>query len=214
MSKAVLTTKGLKWILSTNTILIQSVTWCFSFIPNLLDNNIFLPCYRFISAGPDQRRTESSDSQGNVRGSYTFLDDKGVQRYPQLPTISHYQRPSKERNKGNIHKYPQENFNNKNSYVAKNIPTRFYNRVPAKRPLTALCCGVKHLQHWFSDRAHQSKSIARYSEEHAQSTLHLLIIDIDSEKRALSLNRTLFISPLGAINDKQARFPDDMWPAH
>ncbi|GBP27635.1 hypothetical protein EVAR_102890_1 [Eumeta japonica] len=36
--------------------------------------------YRFISAGPDQRRTESSDSQGNVRGSYTFLDDKGVQR--------------------------------------------------------------------------------------------------------------------------------------
>ncbi|XP_063360943.1 uncharacterized protein LOC134650049 [Cydia amplana] len=36
--------------------------------------------YRFISAGPDQRRTESSDAQGNVRGSYTFLDDKGVQR--------------------------------------------------------------------------------------------------------------------------------------
>ncbi|XP_014371753.2 uncharacterized protein LOC106721345 [Papilio machaon] len=36
--------------------------------------------YRFISAGPDQRRSESSDSQGNVRGSYTFLDDKGVQR--------------------------------------------------------------------------------------------------------------------------------------
>ncbi|KAJ0179723.1 hypothetical protein K1T71_004314 [Dendrolimus kikuchii] len=36
--------------------------------------------YRFISAGPDQRRTESSDSRGNVRGSYTFLDDKGVQR--------------------------------------------------------------------------------------------------------------------------------------
>ncbi|XP_072940588.1 uncharacterized protein Cpr73D [Epargyreus clarus] len=36
--------------------------------------------YRFISAGPDQRRSESSDSHGNVRGSYTFLDDKGVQR--------------------------------------------------------------------------------------------------------------------------------------
>ncbi|KAM3961603.1 cuticular protein 73D [Aphomia sociella] len=36
--------------------------------------------YKFISAGPDQRRTESSDSHGNVRGSYTFLDDKGVQR--------------------------------------------------------------------------------------------------------------------------------------
>ncbi|XP_050681694.1 uncharacterized protein LOC126977060 isoform X2 [Leptidea sinapis] len=36
--------------------------------------------YRFVSAGPDQRRTESSDSRGNVRGSYSFLDDKGVQR--------------------------------------------------------------------------------------------------------------------------------------
>nr|CAI5844750.1 unnamed protein product [Callosobruchus analis] len=35
--------------------------------------------YRFVSAGPDQRRTEVSDSTGHVRGSYTYLDDKGVQ---------------------------------------------------------------------------------------------------------------------------------------
>ncbi|XP_065172273.1 collagen alpha-1(III) chain-like isoform X3 [Atheta coriaria] len=35
--------------------------------------------YRFVAAGPDQRRTEVSDSEGNVRGSYTYLDDKGVQ---------------------------------------------------------------------------------------------------------------------------------------
>ncbi|XP_018334535.1 uncharacterized protein LOC108743462 [Agrilus planipennis] len=35
--------------------------------------------YRFVSAGPDQRRTETSDSSGHVRGSYTYLDDKGVQ---------------------------------------------------------------------------------------------------------------------------------------
>ncbi|KAG5866808.1 hypothetical protein JTB14_037384, partial [Gonioctena quinquepunctata] len=33
----------------------------------------------FVSAGPDQRRTETSDSTGHVRGSYTYLDDKGVQ---------------------------------------------------------------------------------------------------------------------------------------
>ena len=36
--------------------------------------------YRFTSSGPDQRRTEVSDAQGNVRGSYTYIDDKGVQR--------------------------------------------------------------------------------------------------------------------------------------
>lgn len=36
--------------------------------------------YRFTSSGPDQRRTEVSDAQNNVRGSYTYLDDKGVQR--------------------------------------------------------------------------------------------------------------------------------------
>ncbi|CAG9859639.1 unnamed protein product [Phyllotreta striolata] len=35
--------------------------------------------YKFVSAGPDQRRTETSDSTGHVRGSYTYLDDKGVQ---------------------------------------------------------------------------------------------------------------------------------------
>lgn len=35
--------------------------------------------FRFISAGPDQRRTETSDATGHVRGSYTYLDDKGVQ---------------------------------------------------------------------------------------------------------------------------------------
>ncbi|XP_075233051.1 uncharacterized protein LOC142331200 [Lycorma delicatula] len=36
--------------------------------------------YRFTATGPDQRRTEVSDAAGNVRGSYTYLDDKGVQR--------------------------------------------------------------------------------------------------------------------------------------
>lgn len=35
--------------------------------------------YRFISGGPDQRRSETKDPFGNVRGSYTFLDDKGKQ---------------------------------------------------------------------------------------------------------------------------------------
>ncbi|CAG9771264.1 unnamed protein product [Ceutorhynchus assimilis] len=35
--------------------------------------------YKFVSAGPDQRRTEVSDATGHVRGSYTYLDDKGVQ---------------------------------------------------------------------------------------------------------------------------------------
>lgn len=38
-----------------------------------------LNLHRFISTGPDQRRTETSDSTGHVRGSYTYLDDKGVQ---------------------------------------------------------------------------------------------------------------------------------------
>ncbi|XP_039293583.1 WAS/WASL-interacting protein family member 1-like isoform X2 [Nilaparvata lugens] len=36
--------------------------------------------YRFTATGPDQRRTEVSDAANNVRGSYTYLDDKGVQR--------------------------------------------------------------------------------------------------------------------------------------
>ncbi|KAL3280578.1 hypothetical protein HHI36_003811 [Cryptolaemus montrouzieri] len=35
--------------------------------------------YRFVSAGPDQRRTEVSDATGHVRGSYTYLDEKGIQ---------------------------------------------------------------------------------------------------------------------------------------
>ncbi|KAK5645824.1 hypothetical protein RI129_004288 [Pyrocoelia pectoralis] len=34
--------------------------------------------YRFVSGGPDHRRTETSDATGHVRGSYTYLDDKGV----------------------------------------------------------------------------------------------------------------------------------------
>ncbi|XP_015835190.1 uncharacterized protein Cpr73D isoform X2 [Tribolium castaneum] len=68
--------------------------------------------YRFVSAGPDQRRTETSDSSGHVRGSYTYLDDKGVQhsvhyiagpetgyrvlknvKGPHLPTIYPFGRP-------------------------------------------------------------------------------------------------------------------------
>lgn len=36
--------------------------------------------YGFTASGPDQRRTEVSDAGGRVRGSYTYLDDKGVQR--------------------------------------------------------------------------------------------------------------------------------------
>lgn len=36
--------------------------------------------YGFTSSGPDQRRTEVSDANGRVRGSYTYVDDKGVQR--------------------------------------------------------------------------------------------------------------------------------------
>ncbi|VEN64564.1 unnamed protein product [Callosobruchus maculatus] len=67
---------------------------------------------RFVSAGPDQRRTEVSDSTGHVRGSYTYLDDKGVQhsvhyiagpetgyrilkqvKGPHLPTVFPFGRP-------------------------------------------------------------------------------------------------------------------------
>nr|XP_018904532.1 PREDICTED: uncharacterized protein LOC109035379 [Bemisia tabaci] len=36
--------------------------------------------YKFVSTGPDQKRTEISDASGRVRGSYTYIDDKGVQR--------------------------------------------------------------------------------------------------------------------------------------
>lgn len=68
--------------------------------------------YRFVSAGPDQRRTETSDATGHVRGSYTYLDDKGVQhsvhyiagpetgyrvlktvKGPHLPTVFPFGRP-------------------------------------------------------------------------------------------------------------------------
>lgn len=36
--------------------------------------------YKFISSGPDQRRSESTGADGITRGSYSYLDDKGVQR--------------------------------------------------------------------------------------------------------------------------------------
>ncbi|XP_017957065.1 uncharacterized protein LOC108651709 [Drosophila navojoa] len=36
--------------------------------------------YKLIAAGPDHRRAESRAPDGVVRGTYSFLDDKGVQR--------------------------------------------------------------------------------------------------------------------------------------
>lgn len=36
--------------------------------------------YKFISSGPDQRRSESTGPDGITRGTYSYLDDKGVQR--------------------------------------------------------------------------------------------------------------------------------------
>ncbi|XP_030385822.1 fibroin heavy chain [Scaptodrosophila lebanonensis] len=36
--------------------------------------------YKLIAAGPDHRRAESRGTDGLVRGTYSFLDDKGVQR--------------------------------------------------------------------------------------------------------------------------------------
>lgn len=39
--------------------------------------------YKFISSGPDQRRTESTGPDGITRGSFSYLDDKGVQRTTQ-----------------------------------------------------------------------------------------------------------------------------------
>lgn len=36
--------------------------------------------YKFISASSDQRRSETSGPDGIVRGSYSYLDDKGMQR--------------------------------------------------------------------------------------------------------------------------------------
>lgn len=39
--------------------------------------------YKFISSGPDQRRSETTGPDGITRGSYSYLDDKGVQRTTQ-----------------------------------------------------------------------------------------------------------------------------------
>lgn len=36
--------------------------------------------YKFIATAPDQRRSESTGADGVTRGSYSYLDDKGVQR--------------------------------------------------------------------------------------------------------------------------------------
>ncbi|KAG5678108.1 hypothetical protein PVAND_007809 [Polypedilum vanderplanki] len=36
--------------------------------------------YKFLTSSPDQRRAESTGSDGVTRGSYSYLDDKGVQR--------------------------------------------------------------------------------------------------------------------------------------
>lgn len=36
--------------------------------------------YKLIAAGPDHRRAESRASDGLVRGTYSYLDDKGIQR--------------------------------------------------------------------------------------------------------------------------------------
>ncbi|XP_046808758.1 uncharacterized protein LOC111683423 [Lucilia cuprina] len=36
--------------------------------------------YKLLAAGPDHRRAESRSPDGLVRGTYSFLDDKGVQR--------------------------------------------------------------------------------------------------------------------------------------
>lgn len=62
---------------SYTLVIIQFFSKCTYFQNTLI---LFLiPFYRFVSAGPDQRRTETSDATGHVRGSYTYLDDKGVQ---------------------------------------------------------------------------------------------------------------------------------------
>lgn len=36
--------------------------------------------FRFLTSSPDQRRAESTGPDGITRGSYSYLDDKGVQR--------------------------------------------------------------------------------------------------------------------------------------
>lgn len=41
---------------------------------------IILINFRFLTSSPDQRRAESTGPDGITRGSYSYLDDKGVQR--------------------------------------------------------------------------------------------------------------------------------------
>lgn len=65
--------------------------------------------YRFTSAGPDQRRTEVSDATGHVRGSYTYIDDKGVQRtihYIAGPNIGYKVISSKTNDRYPVYPYP------------------------------------------------------------------------------------------------------------
>lgn len=65
--------------------------------------------YRFTSAGPDQRRTEVSDATGHVRGSYTYIDDKGVQRTIQYiagPNIGYKVISSKTNDRYPLYPYP------------------------------------------------------------------------------------------------------------
>lgn len=65
--------------------------------------------YRFTSAGPDQRRTEVSDATGHVKGSYTYIDDKGVQRTTQYiagPNIGYKVISSKTDDKYPLYPYP------------------------------------------------------------------------------------------------------------
>lgn len=45
-----------------------------------IEFDIFLnQFFRFISAGPDQRRSESTGPDGITRGAFSYLDDKGMQ---------------------------------------------------------------------------------------------------------------------------------------
>jgi hypothetical protein len=65
--------------------------------------------YRFTSAGPDQRRTEVSDATGHVKGSYTYIDDKGVQRTTQYiagPNIGYRVISSKIGDRYPVYPYP------------------------------------------------------------------------------------------------------------
>jgi hypothetical protein len=65
--------------------------------------------YRFTSAGPDQRRTEISDATGHVKGSYTYIDDKGVQRTTQYiagPNIGYKVISSKTDDRYPVYPYP------------------------------------------------------------------------------------------------------------